>query len=183
MDALLLTQHWQQESPTNGTKEHERDSIMNQKQIERMVRRCMNHLKRKDYGLCITKGDVDRAVIRTRVVEKNFNGATYAGKHVIQINLNYWQFRGKAIKVKEYDSYNKCAVIGGRTVSSLEQALWIVVAHEVSHHVQYLRGPWTSWLKKSYSKPHGDGFRMIYAMLRSGLINPMLDEAAMEEAA
>jgi hypothetical protein len=63
-----------------------------EKLIERMVRRCMNHLKKKDYELGITKRDVEAAVKCTKVVSKDWcSGATYGGRGVIQINLNYWQ--------------------------------------------------------------------------------------------
>ena len=55
-----------------------------EKQIKQMVRKCMNHLKKKDYELDINKADVDHALRVTRVVHKNRNGATYGGRHVIQ---------------------------------------------------------------------------------------------------
>ena len=52
--------------------------------IKKTVRKCMNLLKKKEYELGITKADVDKAVEVTRVVDKNFRGATYGGAHVIQ---------------------------------------------------------------------------------------------------
>ena len=89
---------------------------MNQKEkqlIERMVRKCMNHLKSKGYELGITKRDVEAAVKCMRVVDKDWcGGATYAGSKVIQINLSYWQ-HGRDGWHKEYDAFDKCPVIGG----------------------------------------------------------------------
>ena len=44
--------------------------------IKKMVRKCMNHLKKKEYELNITTADVDKAVAVTRIVNKSAN-ATY----------------------------------------------------------------------------------------------------------
>ena len=143
---------------------------MNQKHIEKMVRKCMTHLKKKGYELEITKADVDNAVRITRAVN---SGSGYGGRDTIQIPLQYWQT--EKVGYQEYKSFNKCPVIGGREDANAEQTYWLITAHEVSHHVQYLKGDSVPWLKRIYSKPHGEGFRTIYSLLRSGLINPMLD--------
>lgn len=145
---------------------------MNEKIILKMVRRCMNHLKRKDYELDITKADVERAVAITRISK---GSGSWGSSDSINIGLNYWQTKDGEHQLNEYASYNDCSVIGGRRVRSREESYWIIVAHEVSHHVQYSKGAKVGWLKRQYRKPHGEGFRTIYAMLRSGLINPMLD--------
>jgi len=152
-----------------------------EKLIERMVRKCMNHLKKKDYELGITKRDVEAAIQCTRVVDKKGCTATYGGKKVIQINLScHWlRHSGHDAEekwLKEYAAYNKCPVIGGRYTKSLEEALWITVSHEVAHHVQYKFGPRCGWLKKTYRKPHGQGFKDIYSILRSQIVNPLLGE-------
>ena len=145
-----------------------------EKLIERMVRKCMNHLKKKDYELGITKRDVEAAVKCTKVVTKDWcSGATYGGSRVIQINLNYWQ-HGKEGWHKEYPAYDNCPVIGGRYTKNLEEDFWLSVSHEVAHHVQYKFGPRCGWLKKTYRKPHGQGFKDIYSILRSQIVNPKL---------
>ena len=145
---------------------------MNETNIKQMVRRCMNHLKRKDYELGITKSDVDRAV---RITTATKTGCGWGGANSIKIPLKYWQCGNP--RYKEYDSFNKCPVIGGREVADDEQIFWLIVAHEVSHHVQHSRGRRVRWLKSNWRKSHGQGFRTIYALVRSGLINPMLDAA------
>jgi hypothetical protein len=152
--------------------------MKNEAKIKRMVRRCMNELKKKKYELDITKEDVDRAVKITRVVNKEWcNGATYGGRNVIQINLSYWQHKKGKHFQKEYDAFNKCPVIGGRWCETLDQSLWITVAHEVAHHVQYSKGPTCRWLKKHYRKPHGRGFQDIYTILRSAVVNKLLPDS------
>lgn len=148
-----------------------------EKLIERMIRKCMNHLKKKDYELGITKRDVEAAVKCTKVVDKGWcSGATYGGSGVIQINLNYWQHGRDGEWHKEYDSYDNCPVIGGRYTKNLEEDFWLSVSHEVAHHVQYKFGPRCGWLKKTYRKPHGQGFKDIYSILRSQIVNPLLGE-------
>jgi len=147
-----------------------------EKLIERMVRRCMNHLKCKDYELGIQKRDVEAAIKCTRVVNKGWCGATYGGKKVIQINLGHRAHDGEGKWHEEYAAFNKCPVIGGRYTKNLEEDLWLSVAHEVAHHVQYKFGPKCSWLKNTYRKPHGQGFKDIYSLLRSKIVNPKLGE-------
>ena len=79
--------------PTNWEKQMTRNDKV---KVERMVRKCMNVLKKKEYELDLTKSDVDRAVKVTRLVDKEWcNGATYGGRNVIQINLSYWQHSDK----------------------------------------------------------------------------------------
>lgn len=141
------------------------------KKIEKWVRQCMNLLKKKEYPLNITRSHVEKAVKVTRVVNKAVGGATYAGRHVIQINLNYWQHRkGAGIEV-EYAAFAKNKVYGDRVVTDKDDRLLISVAHEVSHHVQ--RGAMKS--KGIYKKSHGDGFQRIYRWLRQDLVNPIID--------
>ena len=131
----------------------------------------MNLLKKKEYPLNVTRSHVEKAVKVTRVVNKAVGGATYAGRHVIQINLNYWQHRkGAGIEV-EYAAFAKNKVYGDRVVTDKDDRLLISVAHEVSHHVQ--RGAMKS--KGIYKKSHGDGFQRIYRWLRQDLVNPIID--------
>jgi len=59
--------------------------------VKKMVRKCMNHLKKKEYELNITSKDVDKAVAVTKVVNSKRSGATNAGAWDIKINLSYWQ--------------------------------------------------------------------------------------------
>jgi len=148
---------------------------MNQVQlVKKMVRKCMTELKKKNYELNISKQDVDRAVKLTRVVDKNWCNATYGGRDDIQINLSYWQHKNGRHFQHEYKAFNECPVIGGRWCENLEQALWMTVAHEVAHHVQYTKGPICRWLKKHYQRAHGRGFQAVYGILRSAVVNPLL---------
>ena len=74
----------------------------------------------------------------------------------------------------EYPAFSRDPVIGSRNAVTPELVLAGTIAHEVSHFVQYRYGPDTRWLKKRCRKPHGEGFRDIYRILRSKVVNPYL---------
>ena len=149
---------------------------MRESDIKRMVRRCMNVLKKKEYELDLCKSDVNRAVEVTRFVNKKWcNGATYGGRNVIQINLSYWQHSDEPHYEREYASFDADKVIGGRQVKNLEESIWMTVAHEVAHHVQRSHCPGIKRFRGKHQKSHGDCFKQIYRYLRRDFINPMLD--------
>ena len=143
--------------------------------IKKMVRKCIRLLHKKEYELNLPKDATDIALKRLSIVDKNVNGATYASCNIIQINLSYWQHcKGYPHYEGEYKSYDADPIIGGVTVNSLEEALWVTVAHEVSHYIQDRYCPRIKRFKHTYSKPHGDCFKAIYRYLRRDLVNPIL---------
>ena len=144
--------------------------------IKKMVRKCMNHLKKKEYELNITSKDVDRAVAVTNIVNYKSAGATKAGARDIQINLSYWQHLDEEHNHREYKSYDNDPQIGGRACLNLDHAYLMSVSHEVSHHVQYAKAKHVSRFKTTYRKPHGDCFKAIYRYLRRDLVNPIIDK-------
>ena len=149
---------------------------MKVKQVERMVRACMNQLKKKEYELGITKADVDRAV---RVLKITDTESGYGGADIISITISYWQNSNKPHTYTEYKSFNEDPVIGKHEVQNFEHCVWLQVAHEVAHHVQYAICPHIKRFSRrgsnSYFKPHGDGFKTIYRYLRRDFINPLID--------
>jgi len=58
---------------------------------------------------------------------------------------------------------------------SMDESLWMTVAHEVAHHIQRAHCPRIKRFAKNHRKPHGDCFKTIYRYLRKDFINPMLD--------
>ena len=144
--------------------------------VKKMVRKCMNHLKKKEYELNITSKDVDKAVAVTKVVNSKRSGATNAGAWDIKINLSYWQHLDEEHFHTEYKSYNNDPQIGGRKCLKLDHAYLMSVSHEVSHHVQYARAKHVDRFKTTYRKPHGDCFKAIYRYLRRDLVNPIIDK-------
>jgi hypothetical protein len=159
--------------PTNWEKQMTRNDKI---KVERMVRKCMNVLKKKEYELDLTKFHVDRAVKLTKVIDSNRSkNGNCAGANVIQINLSYWQHSDKPHYEREYKAYDADKVIGGRQVNDMDESLWMTVAHEVAHHIQRAHCPRIKRFAKNHRKPHGDCFKTIYRYLRKDFINPMLD--------
>lgn len=71
----------------------------------------------------------------------------------------------------QYANFADDPIIGNIKVNNFSEHLMIMVAHEVSHHVQYKYAPKVKRFKDNYRKPHGDCFKMIYRYLRRDLIN------------
>jgi hypothetical protein len=148
--------------------------------IKKMVRKCMNHLKKKEYELNITTADVDKAVRLTRIVNKSSN-ATYVhhfGTRVtaIQINLSYYQHVNEEHYHREYKSFDNDPHIGGKKCLNLDHAYLMSVSHEVSHFIQFNNAPRVKRFAKNYKKSHGDCFKAVYRYLRRDLVNPIIDK-------
>lgn len=152
-----------------------------EKIVEDLVKLCIRHLRKKKYELNLPKSAVDDA-IRDLHVYKRKNGCSNAGFRCININVLNWQFHNKAWN--EYNSFNNDPVIGRIPVSDNRDILLCLVAHEVSHYVQYTFRNWfPEYLKKDYAKPHGRTFQKIYRYLRADLVNPMIMKKLEEKAA
>lgn len=156
------------------------------KAVEEMVKICMRHLKKKEYEMKLTTQDVHNAIKHLNVYRRQ-NGRSSAGYRNININAACWQFGNK--KWVEYKSFTKDPVIGQIQVSDNNDILLCLVAHEVSHYVQYTHGskmPQHLRNRKSNDRGHGDCFKMIYRYLRRDLVNPIIksrcEEAAKEAA-
>ena len=145
-----------------------------EKIVEDMVKLCIRHLRKKKYELNLPKSAVDDAIGDLHVYKRK-NGTSNAGFRCININVLNWQMGNKAWN--EYDSYNNDPVIGRIEVNDNRDILLCLVAHEVSHYVQYTFRNWfPEYMKKDYRKPHGRTFQKIYRYLRADLINPVIAE-------
>jgi len=156
------------------------------KAIEEMVKMCMRQLKKKEYEMKLTAQDVHNAVKHLNVYRRQ-NGRSHAGYRNISINAACWQFGNK--KWVEYKSFTKDKCIGQIEVSDNNDILLCLVAHEVSHYVQYTHSskmPQYLRNKKSNDRGHGDCFKTIYRYLRRDLVNPIIEarrKEALKEAA
>src|SRR5210317_1452901 len=124
-----------------------------EKIVEDMVKICVRHLRKKKYELNLPKSAVDNAVKRLKVYARR-NGRSWAGQNMIKINVLCWQFGNSTWG--EYERFNNDPVIGRIDVNDNRDILLCLVAHEVSHYVQYTFRNWfPEYLKKDYRKPHG----------------------------
>lgn len=137
--------------------------------IETLVKKYMRTLRKKEYELNLPTKCPDIAADRLNI--RNTPGIrSTAGADVINININYWSPK----MFNEYKAFKDHPVIGSAKTSCWEDIMRLLVAHEVSHHVQYLYAPRVHRFKKNYKKPHGECFRQIYGYLRRDVVNPQL---------
>ena len=141
--------------------------------VEKMVKQCIKHLRKKKYELNIPKSALEDCIIDLNVYKRK-NGRSNAGFRCININVLCWQFHNKVWT--EYKSFDDDPVIGKIEVNDNSDILLCLVAHEVSHYVQYTYRNWfPEYLKKEYRKPHGKTFQKIYRYLRADLVNPTIE--------
>jgi len=143
--------------------------------VRAAVKRCMKHLMKKKYELNLPKSATENALKRLEVYTRR-DGRSWAGHNMIKINTTCWQFGNKSWS--EYDRLTKTPVIGGIEVTDDEDILMCLVAHEISHFVQFTYRNWfPEYLKKKQDKDrgHGECFQTIYRYLRSDLVNPAIE--------
>ena len=140
------------------------------------VKRCIRQLRLKQYELDMP-ADAGTIALRYLKVRDTPGIRSRAGASNITINLGCWQ-RGNRFWT-EYKRFNNDPTIGSIRISDADDALWCLVAHEVSHHVQYRYCPRVARFRrngsKPYDKPHGYCFQDVYRYLRRDLINPMIE--------
>jgi hypothetical protein len=146
-----------------------------QKIIEDMVKLCVRHLRKKKYELNLPKSVVDNACKRLKIYARR-NGRSWAGHNMIKINVLCWQFGNSTWD--EYSRFNNDSVIGKIKVNDNRDILLCLVAHEVSHFIQYTYYNWfPQYLKDKQDRDrgHGECFQTIYRYLRADLVNPMIE--------
>lgn len=147
------------------------------RKIEQMVKRCMRLLRKKEYELELPTNCPDIAA-KVLEVRKTMGYRSRAGAHVIKINIAY-----PYLTFHEYKAFKDHPTIGSIQCNDWEDVMQVLVAHEVSHHVQY-RYCWrVKRFRQNYVKPHGECFKQIYSYLRRDLVNPMIKEKAAAKVA
>jgi hypothetical protein len=144
--------------------------------VEEMVKLCVRHLRKKKYELNLPKSAVNNAVKRLSIYKRR-NGRSWAGHNMLKINVLCWQFDNSAWT--EYKRFNDDPVIGRIEVTDNKDILLCLIAHEVSHFIQYTYANWfPEYLKKKQNKDrgHGECFQTIYRYLRADLVNPIINE-------
>lgn len=139
------------------------------KQVEAMVNKCLRHLSKKEYGIIENYPEAKEQARRILEVY-NTEVRSRAGAYRIMLCTSHWGVRHG--NFSEYDSFKDHPTIGSLKGVSPEKALFALVAHEVSHHVQYKFLKYDSRYKHLYKKPHGKGFKLVYNILRRDLVNP-----------
>ena len=143
------------------------------KTVVKMVNKCLRHLSRKEYGIirnyASAKGVAESILevypdyVRSRAGSSRIMISTHRS------NFGYMENKGVFV---EYAAFNDHPTIGKFKGTPID-CLFALVAHEVSDHVQYRYLRYDPRYRHMYSKPHGDGFKLIYNILRRDLVNPL----------
>lgn len=139
--------------------------------VVKFAKKCLREICKKDYELPVTYQEAVKGLtVRTKFKRQ----CSYAFASDGAIMIDIWKLRENYRRHEEYARFSKDPVIGDISDASPEMTIFAIVAHEVAHHVQYIYGPKTRWLKNSYQKPHGKGFQAIYRILRSRVVNHLI---------
>ena len=137
---------------------------------------CLKELCRAEHELSGSRLSIVRARKHLKLKVRTSGQLSRGGKYGIKIDIVDTVCRiERSGRINEYKAFAKDPVIGSFACKSREKAIAWVVAHEVAHHAQYRYGPSTRWLRATYRKPHGHGFQAIYRILRSRVVNPIVD--------
>ena len=149
-------------------------SDLSEKLIKEYVTLCMKHLRKKKYELGLNASATKRILSDLKFAHGP-KARGYGGFESISIPTNYWQYGNTVFQ--EYKRLSKDKVIGNIKVKDDKDILLIIVAHEVSHYVQYTFNL-PKHLRKKKNLPHGEVFQTIYRYLRRDLVNPTINGEA-----
>ncbi len=157
--------------------------MVTEQDVIKMVKLCMKHLRKKQYELNLSPKHSEMALRYLKTYNRT-RGRSWGGFCILSINLKCWQFGNK--RWTEYKRFNKDKVIGQIDVTDDQDILLLLVAHEVSHFVQYTcTGVMPEKFKKRFreDRGHGEGFQYLYRILRRDLVNPMIESKKEKVAA
>ena len=149
--------------------------MITEKDVITAVKMCMKELRKKKYEFTLGPKQTQMA-LKYLTTYRRRNGRSWGGFCKISINLECWQFGNK--RYEEYTRFNKNKVYGAIDVTDDYDIMMCIVAHEVSHFIQYTctrQMPEYLARKHDKDKGHGECFQTIYRYLREGLVNPMIE--------
>jgi hypothetical protein len=160
------------------------DTSYNEEVTKQMVADCMNCLSNPLYELGITSRNaaVAHALDSVKIYHNKKNHGGLGGSDTIQINLAKVN---RNDKFPEYAAYEKDPVIGAVPETDHWDYLFLLVAHEVTHHVQYKYCVTNLWGRQGTqfagvrNRSHGEIFQKIYRYLRRDLVNRQLGKLDM----
>ena len=145
------------------------------KLVVKFAKQCLKEICKKQYEVEYQGKPVvyTEALKRLQVRTKYRSQRSYGSDTHICIDMG--RYRRGLTSFTEYRSFADDPVIGNIIdCDDRELLLKCLVAHEVAHHIQMKYGLYTRYLKNTFHKPHGDGFKTIYRELRHTLINPYI---------
>jgi len=173
------------------------DTSYNEEVTKQMVADCIHCLANPLYELGIQSRNaaVSHALDSLKILHNSRSREGCANAKVIQINLakvtkyavrrKFKTEDGIVSGFDEYRAYHKDPVIGDVPNTDHWDYLFLLVAHEVAHHIQYKYGVHRGFGKKGTqfsgvrNRPHGEIFQKIYRYLRRDLVNRQLGKLDM----
>lgn len=140
--------------------------------IIKQVKACIKELKKSKYELSLSR---DALHVAVGCLNIHSGVKTTGGRDEINIGAKTIERFTHFKLFKEYSAFNADPVIGEISYANFENLLFLVVAHEVAHHIQYRHLPKVQRFRKTYAKAHGQAFQWVYRQLRCELVNPQIN--------
>lgn len=160
--------------------------------IYKQVDACLREITKKEHELIFDEKLTDGTPLiypvtyrmakencRVRITKKG--QVSNGGFHGIKIDAYLIDFP-RAFH-REYPRIAKDPVIGDTPMIGPELVIFCIVAHEVAHHIQRRWAMHTRIYSNGHRKPHGQVWQDIYRILRSRVVNPLIDEQLAERRA
>jgi hypothetical protein len=152
--------------------------------VAKLTKQCLREMSKKKYEITRYTYVNCRNITYKEMLEdidiyvKKRGQRSNGGAGQITIDVS-WYLKG-ITHCNEYPAYKDDPVIGEYDADP-ETCLLGIVAHEVAHFIQYTYGPATRYLKNTYKKAHGEGFKYIYRQLRREIVNPKVEANKLKE--
>ena len=140
--------------------------------VKRLTRQCLKEIVKSKWeitGPNSEKLTVSKVWDKLYLKVKCRGQSSYGGKNYMCIDVG--QYRKGNTFQHEYARIKNDPVIGECAFESPEEALMLIVAHEVAHLIHYNYFIYTRWLREGDNTPHGKNWQKIYRILRRELVN------------
>jgi len=140
--------------------------------VKRLIRECLKEIVKSKWeinGLTYKRLTVADVCKKVHFRVKCKGQRSFAWKSNISIDVSRYR-RGELFE-NEYDRIKNDPIIGEGTFATPEQALMVIVAHEVAHLIHLNYWNTTRWLRNGDQSTHGKNWQKIYRILRRELVN------------
>lgn len=143
--------------------------------VKRLTKQCLKEIVKSKWEIT---GPNSKRLTVAEVWRKLFlkvkcrGQSSYGGQNYMCIDMSGYR-KGRTF-CHEYARIKNDPIIGECTFDTPEDALMLIVAHEVAHLIHYNYFTYTRWLRKGDNTPHGNNWQKIYRILRREVVNKNL---------
>tara|TARA_R110002012_G_scaffold5531_2_gene25035 strand:+ start:6560 stop:7075 length:516 start_codon:yes stop_codon:yes gene_type:complete len=140
--------------------------------VKRLTKQCLKEIVKSKWEIT---GPRSEKLTVAKVWDKLYlkikcrSQSSYGGKNYMCIDVGQYR-KGRTFQ-HEYARIKNDPIIGEGTFATPEDALMLIVAHEVAHLIHYNYFIHTRWLRDGDNTPHGKGWQKIYRILRREIVN------------